>query len=149
MRSAVALAFLDPVLHLAAGAVDLFVEEAAVGLGLLERGDDEARIGLARCPFRLADHPAAARPAVERGVAEVLEAAGGPACGRRLRLGLSEFRLDLRHRPGIAGEAEHEVDPVCFAPSHQRLAGEAGIGAVKRHPELRDGLVASTGGEAN
>ena len=30
----VALAFLDPVLHLAAGAVDLLVEKAAVGLGL-------------------------------------------------------------------------------------------------------------------
>ncbi len=75
----VALAFLDPVLHLAAGAIDLLVEKAAVGPGLAERGDDEARVGLALGPFRLADDAPPARPTVERGVAEVLEAAGGLA----------------------------------------------------------------------
>ena len=127
----VALAFLDPVLHLAAGAVDLLVEEAAVGLGSFERGDDEARIGLALRPLRLADHPAPAGPAVARRVAEVLEAAGGLAgrCRRRRRLG--EFGFDLRRQPGVAGKPEHEVDPVLFAPGHPRLAGEAGVGAQK------------------
>src|SRR5271155_4926356 len=50
----VALAFLDPVLHLAAGAVDLLIEKAGARLGLVQRGDDEARIGLAVCPSALA-----------------------------------------------------------------------------------------------
>jgi hypothetical protein len=90
----VALAVLDPFLHLAAGAVKLLVEEAAVRLGFLEGGDDEARVGLASCPFRLADHPSPARP-VKRGVAEVLEAAAGPAGCGRLRLGLQKLDGDL------------------------------------------------------
>ena len=139
----VALALLDPVLHLAAGAVDLLVEKAAVGLGPAQGGDDEARIGLALGPFRLADHPAPARPAVERRIAEVPEAAGGLAGRGRLRLGLREFDGDLLDEPRVAGETEHEVDPVLFAPGHQRLAGEAGIGAQQdarlrpARPDLR------------
>ena len=68
---------LNPVLHVAAGAVDLLIEKTAVGLGLAQRGHDEPRIRLALGPFRLADHPAPARPAVERRIAEVLAAAGG------------------------------------------------------------------------
>lgn len=75
----VALAFLDPVLYLAPGAVDLFVEKAAVRLALAERGHDEARVGLAVGPFRLGHYPAPARPAVERRITEVLVAAGGLA----------------------------------------------------------------------
>ena len=46
--------------------------------------------------------------------------------------------------PRVAREAEHEVDPVLFAPRHQRLAGEAGIGAQQNarprpaRPDLAD-----------
>jgi len=138
------LTFLDAVFHVAAGAVDLLVEKAAIGLGWLERGDDEARIGLALCPFRLADHAATARPAVERRIAEVLVTAGGLAGRGRLRLGLKEFGGDLRDKPRVARQAEHEVDPVLFAPGHQRLAGEPGVGAQQdarsrpARPYLRD-----------
>ena len=82
-------------------------------------------------PFRLADHPAPARPAVERRIAEVPVAAGRLAGRGRLRFGLEEFDGDLLDEPLIAGEAEHEVDPVLFAPGHQRFAGETGIGAQK------------------
>src|SRR5271165_4373655 len=140
----VALAFLDPVLHFAAGAVDFFVEEAGVRLGLFQRGDDEARIGLALCPFRLADYPAPARPTVERRIEEVLEAAGRLAGARRLLLGLRQFDVDFVDEPGVAGEAEHEVDPVRLAPGHQRLAGETGVGAQQdagsrpARPDLAD-----------
>ena len=101
-------------------------------------------IGLALGPFRLADHPAPARPAVERRIAEVLEAAGGLAGRGRLRLGLQEFDGDLGDEARVAGEAEHEVDPVLFAPRHQRLAAEAGIGAQENarprpaRPDLGD-----------
>ena len=133
-----------PVLHLAAGAVDLLIEKAAVRLGLAERGDDETRVGLALGPFRLADHATAARPAVERGIAEVLEAAGGLAGARRLFLGLRQFDVDFVDEPRVAGEAEHEVDPVLFAPCHQCFAREPGIGAQQdarpgpARPDLRD-----------
>ena len=39
--------------HVATGTVDLFVKIAGLALGTRERGDDEARIGLVFCPFRL------------------------------------------------------------------------------------------------
>jgi hypothetical protein len=39
------LALLDPVLHVAAGAVDLLVEVLSLARFARERGDDEARIG--------------------------------------------------------------------------------------------------------
>ena len=51
----VELAFLDAVLHLASGAVELFVEDPPVDDGPAQRGDDEARVGAAREPLRLAD----------------------------------------------------------------------------------------------
>ena len=60
--------------------------------------------------------------------------AGLPVNGR-LRLDLKEFDGDLRDEPRVAGETEHEVDPVLFAPRHQHLAAEAGIGPQKNaHP---------------
>ena len=113
----------------ALGAVDLLIEKAGAGLGLVQRGDDEARIGLAVCPFRLGDDPAPARPAVERRITEVPEAASGLAGRGRLRLGLQEFDADLFDQPRIASEPEDEVHPVRLAPGHQRLAGEPRVGA--------------------
>ena len=87
------LAFLDPVLHVAAGAVDLFVKIAGLAFGTGQRGDDEARIRLVFCPFRLRHDPALATPAAPRHPPEVLEAprrlAGTPALRRSpLKLGL-------------------------------------------------------------
>ena len=73
--------------------------------------------------------PAPARPAVERRIAEVLEAASGLAGRGRLRLGLQEFDADLFDQPRIAGEPEYEVHLVHLAPGHQRLAGETRVGA--------------------
>ena len=71
----VELAFLDAVLHVAAGAIEVLVEGPGAPGVSLERGDHEARIGLALRPFRLGHHPAAPAPAVERRPAEVLEPA--------------------------------------------------------------------------
>src|SRR6202040_2700000 len=75
------------------GSVDLFVKIAGLALGTGERGDDEARIGLVFCPFRLRHDPALATPAAPRHPPEVLEAprrlAGTPALRRSpLKLGL-------------------------------------------------------------
>ena len=83
--------------------------------------------GLALGPFRLADHSAPARPAVERRIAEVLVAAGGLAGRGSLRLGLQEFHGDLLDEPLVAGEAEHEVHPVLFAQT---------ISASRANPDL-------------
>jgi hypothetical protein len=42
---------------------------------------------------------------------------------------LGQFAGDLGFEARIAGQAEQVIDPVLFAPRHQRLAGKAGIGA--------------------
>src|SRR6185437_10926443 len=69
------LAFLDAVFHIAASAVDVLVEVPRRRLGPLQRGDDEARIGLALGPLGLGDDATPAAPAVDRTPLEVLEAA--------------------------------------------------------------------------
>ena len=61
--------------------------------------------------------------------AEVLEAAGRPAAANGFQRRPQEFDGDLPDEPRVARQAEHEVDPVLFAPGHQHLAGEAGIAA--------------------
>src|SRR5260370_16366568 len=67
------LAFLDAVLHLAAGAIAVLVEHSGVGALLAERGHDEARIGLALGVLALADDPPAAGPPIERRPPESLQ----------------------------------------------------------------------------
>jgi hypothetical protein len=52
-----------------------------------------------------------------------------------------EFGFHLIDQPGIARQAEQEVDRVVLAPGHQRLAGKARIGAQQdphRGPALPD-----------
>ena len=69
---------------------------------------------------------------------------GGLAGRDRFRLGLQKFDGDLGDEAWVARESEHEVDPVLFAPRHQRLAAEAGIGAQENarprpaRPDVRD-----------
>src|SRR5690348_12395257 len=60
------LALLDAVLHLAAGAVEVFIERAGVRALWRERRDDKTRIGLAARPLGLADDTPDAAPAVAR-----------------------------------------------------------------------------------
>src|SRR6185437_8472065 len=71
------LAFLDPVLHVAAGAVELLVEVFGLALSALERGDDEARIGPILGDLGLADDPALAAPAAARPIPELPEVPRG------------------------------------------------------------------------
>ena len=83
----------------------------------------------------LADAPPLAGPAVARPIAELRVAAGRfPGCAASASA-WSEFGGDLRDQPRVVGQAEHEVDPVGLAPAHQRLAGEARVGAEQdAHP---------------
>src|ERR1700760_1227382 len=73
----VQLTFLDPIFHVATRTVDPLIQPPAIDCGGWQRGDDEARIGLALGPFSLADDAPDAAPAVQRRPAEVLEAASG------------------------------------------------------------------------
>ena len=122
------LAFLDAVLHIAARAVDVLVEERCGTLGCIERGDDEARIGLPACPFGLADHAAFVAPAVQRAPHEVPEAACRSPGGGRLPLGGFELAPDPGDQAIVSCQAEHIVDAIVLAPRHQRLAGKAAVG---------------------
>jgi hypothetical protein len=133
-REQVELAFLDAVFHLATGAVQLLVERLRRPGRGAEAGHDETRVGARRIAtlgqlLGLADDPARAAPAVEGLVAEVLEPAHRLAGPFRLDLGQGEFARDLVDQARVAGQAEEVVDPMSLAPGHQRLAGEARVGA--------------------
>jgi hypothetical protein len=48
---------------------------------------------------------------------------------------LGKFAADRADQPAVLRQAEQEIDPVQFAPLHQRLAAEAAIGAQQdAHP---------------
>ena len=131
----VELAFLDPVLHLTTRAVDGFVEMPGVDLGGLERGDDEAGVGFPLGPFGLADDTALAAPAVERRPGEILEVAGRLSGRGAPGLGGREFGADFGDQASVARETEDVVDAVGFAPGHQAITAEAGIGTEQNpHP---------------
>ena len=75
----------------------------------------------------LPDDPARAAPAVQRGVAELLEAARRLAGrGMRGRRG-GQVGLELGDQARIAREAEDIMDPVGFAPGHQLVPGKARV----------------------
>src|SRR5919107_538254 len=70
-----------------------------------------------------------ARPAVQGGPAEVLVAAGRLAGPGRVVLGPGEVDGNPLDQARVARQAEDEVDPARLAPGHERLAGEAAVGA--------------------
>ena len=126
----IGLAFLDAVLHLAARAVEVFVERLARQPSRLQRGDEEARIAFAARPFGLADRPGAGRPAVFVVHRKSLNTPRRLARVASDRRRASAARSPIaRLQPDVAGQAENVVDLVGFAPGHQRLAAEAGVGA--------------------
>ena len=124
------LAFLDAVFHLAAGAVELLVEVAGLVHLAPQRSDDKPRIGFAAGPFRLGDDPTLAAPTLERPPSEVFGSAA-PASRRvgSARAAARSSVSDLGVEARVLGQAEQEVDAVILAPRHERVAGEARIGA--------------------
>src|SRR6516162_1361437 len=112
---------------IAAGAVELLVEVAGLVLLARQRGYDKPRIGFAPCPFRLADDPALAAPALEGSPGSVLEASRRLAAALAL-LAPPRVGLDLGVEERVLGQAEQEIDAVVLAPRHQRVAGKARIG---------------------
>src|SRR5512143_238338 len=73
IRIEVELALFDPVLHLAAGAIELLVKRSGRPAVRLQGGDDEAGIGLTTAPFRLADDAPPPGPAIPGRPQEVTE----------------------------------------------------------------------------
>ena len=111
---------LDAVLHLAALAAEVFVQTPGIIRAGGERGDGEARIGLAMGPFRLADDAAFAAPTVARGLYEVREAPRRGGALPAIRLG--------RRQTVAARQAEQVIHPVGLAPRYRFLAREPRIG---------------------
>src|SRR3954469_16432295 len=108
---------------------------AARHLSWLQRGHDEARVGLALCPLRLGDHAPPSAPALPGRPAQVLEAPRRLARPSGLLLDLDQLDRDLLDEAVVAGKPEHVVDPVLLAPGHQDLAGEARVGPKQdAHP---------------
>jgi hypothetical protein len=114
----VSLAFLDPVLHVAAGASRPSRRRRALASARL------SEVTMKR-PFRLGDDPPLARPTVRRRPRELLVAARRHSARLRRAPGRGKLALDHHGEPGVARRAEQIIDPIGFASGHQGLAGEA------------------------
>jgi hypothetical protein len=123
------MAFLDPVLHLAASAVDLLVEMPGLALAARERGDHEARVRLALGPFGLGNDTARPAPALPRRPHEALEAALRPAAAAAPRGGAIKLGRNLGKEPRVAPQPEQEIDGMGLAPRHELVAREACVAA--------------------
>src|SRR3954463_10248839 len=118
----------DAVLHLAPGTVEVLIERPRGPLVGLERGHQKAWVRLASDPFRLGDHPSAARPRLLRGPQKVPEHARRSAGRLSHGPGLLEGGSDAGLKPSVAGQTEDKVDVVLLAPEHERLTGKARVG---------------------
>ena len=85
-------------------------------LGAGQRGDDEARIGLATGPLGLADDAARPAPAVQCRPGKVLEAPGRPAGLLAVLACGGQFGSDFGREPVVLGQAEQIIDAVRLAP---------------------------------
>ena len=96
---------------------------------LLQRGDDEAGVGLAGEVLGLGDDAPCSGPALTGGVGEVLEASRGAVAPEGVGLGGGEFRLDPSGEPFVPGDADDVVVVLLFAEGHDLFAGVGGVGA--------------------
>ena len=132
------LALLDPVLHVAASAIQLFVEGAGRPAVRLQRGHNEAWVGLAAAPFGFTDHPPPPRPAVSGRPEKVTEDPDRFASRLAGLPGFVEGLGEAFFQPFVAGEAEQVIDPVVFAPCHQALRAkpESARRTIRTRPRL-------------
>src|SRR5947199_10763192 len=90
-------------------------------LSWLHRGHDEARVGLALCPFPLGDHAPPSAPALPCRPAQVLEAPRQLTRPSGLLLGLDQLDRDLLDEAVVAVKPGPVVAPVLLAPGPQDL----------------------------
>ena len=115
----------DPILDLAAGAVDVLVEGAGVDRGGAERGHDETGIGALGQVLGLGDDAPLAAPAVQRAPLQLGEAARRAALSQAIGFRRGELCGDRADQALVAREAEDVVDAVRLAPRHQFVPGKA------------------------
>ena len=124
---------LDPVLHVAAAAIQFFVEGLLGNSLALEVGHHEARIAAAgaRELLGLGHHPALAAPGVERPAAQFPEPPRRLPGRRTAAPRLAERLVDALLQAGVARQAEHIIDALPFTPSHDLLPAESRITAYQ------------------
>src|ERR1700722_17068611 len=105
----VELAFLDPVLHVTARAVDLLVQVLGLTLVASERVDHETGIGFSLGPLGLGHDPAPPAPGPARRPLEALEAALHPAGTSALGGNDIKLGLDLGDEPLVLRQPEQEI----------------------------------------
>ena len=119
------LTFLDPILHLAAGAVHRFVERLRF---VAQIGHHEAGIGALGVVLGFGDQPAMTRPAagaVVKFAEDPLSLLGpGEGAGR-----LFAPPLGLRQQAAVLGHADDVMDVMALAPRQQQRTAEAGVTA--------------------
>lgn len=121
------LLFLNAILHVAARAIELFIESLRVGLACSQVGDDKAWIGLARQVFRLANDAPLARPGLARLIVEVAEAPRRLTSAFMGDAGFFDLFAQRTLQALVARQPQHVAHVMGFAPSHDRLAAEPGI----------------------
>jgi len=123
----VELLFLDTVLHLPAGTVEVLVEGAGIGLLGAEGGDHEAWIRPFGQALRLGDDPPRTTPALAGLVVEFAKDPTELAAFQKPDLGLDAGAEAQIEQPLVAGEPQHVVNPLGLAPGHDRFATKARV----------------------
>jgi hypothetical protein len=119
----------DPVLDVAAGAVDVLVQGTGVDGPGGERGHDQARVCSLGQVLGFRHDAARPAPAVERAPEEVGEAAGRTAAIQALGLGRGQIVGDGADQALVTRQPEDVIDAMGLAPRHELVAGKARIGA--------------------
>src|SRR3954451_3115994 len=119
--------FFYSVFHLAASAIEIFVQSPCCPWFSRQRGDDEARVGSLVQMLGFPDDPAFSRPALACLVTQLAKQASGLARALLLLASLGEGLGEHRPPTAIASQPEDVIDLVTFAPVHQFLPAEAGV----------------------
>src|SRR6202162_2276315 len=120
---------LDAVFHLAARAVQLFVDFRSGPVLRAQRGNQVAWIFLALDLFRFGDHPPRSRPAFLGAIGELTEHPRRFSRAPVLLLGLVHGAADDPSQALVAREAEYIVHRAGFAPSQQLLPAKTRVGS--------------------
>ena len=131
VREQIQLLLLDPVLHLAAGAVQFLVQLPARHFLPAQAGDHEARVraALAWQPLRLAHHSPLPAPVLQRAVAEIPETPRRLAGPRAGLARLLQLPANLAQQTTVPRQAQHIVHSPLLAPGHERVPAKTGVPA--------------------
>src|SRR5205085_4173515 len=123
--------FLDAVLHLPAGAVELFVQRLRLPSLRTQRGHHKTRILFAVDVFGLGDHAPLPLPAAFLPLPGLVGELGKHPCRfaglAPLLGGLPHLRPDDPPQSLVARQPEHVIDLILFTPAHQLIAAEARV----------------------